>query len=171
MNKKTFVGGTIAALFGAVLIAVFLLYSSPAPAGPPIVSWMPPSVVQDVVAGESVTTTASFTATRNLSGVVVRVVPEIAPYVTVSPTAFSSITKGSTYTLNVTLTTPADALPTSTDGTIQLRSGSDQNNTYAKPLPVKLNVVWPTFDGGTDLSGVSFSYPAFGAKLLCPSYQ
>ena len=58
-----------------------------------------------------------------------------------SPTSFGSLAKGSSYTLNVTLTAPADALPTSTDGTIQLRSGSDPNNTYAKPLPVDLTIV------------------------------
>jgi hypothetical protein len=72
MHKKAIVGGTRAVLFGAALLAVFLLYSSPVPTKPPVVYWESSAIVQDVLGGNTITTTVSFTAAKNLTHVVVR---------------------------------------------------------------------------------------------------
>jgi len=141
MRNKTVVGGVFFVLASVALLAGILVYSPPSPAAPPILSWNPTSVVQDVVAGETDTVSASFTASENLSDVVVRVVPELEPYVEVDPVSYESVSKGSAYDLDLTISAPVDAEIGVYDGTIQLRSGSDPTKTYAKPLPVELSVV------------------------------
>lgn len=141
-------------LLAGVVAVAFFLYAPPSVATPSV-SWSPSSLSQTVTAGQSTTTTATFTANENAQNVTVRVVPEIAPYVTVSPSSFANITKGASYPVTVTFSAPATTSPTTVNGTIQLRQ---EKGTLAKPLPVTLGVVWPIFDGGEDL-GFSIQYP------------
>jgi hypothetical protein len=146
--------GLLAILVLGSVGAGLVTYSPPSVADP-TVSWSPASIYQSVGAGQSTTTTATFTATEDASNVAVRVVPALAPYVSVTPTSFSSIAKGMSYPVNIAVAASATAPLGTTTGTIQLKQGSA---TIAKPLPVSVDVVWPTFDGGQDL-GFSIQYP------------
>lgn len=125
-------------LGAVVLLAVggvsLLLYSPTADAVPKV-SWTPSSLYASVAAGESTTTTATFVPTENATNVSVLVVPEIAPYVSVSPTSFPSVMKGASYQVAVTMSAPADMVVGVFDGTIQLLQGT---RTLAKPLPVDI---------------------------------
>lgn len=142
----------VLALFGAAL--AFFLYS-PASDANPTVGWTPSSLYASLAAGESTTTTATFIPSANATNVTVRVVPSLAPYVSMSPASFPSVQKGTSYTVAVTMTAPVDLVVGAYDGTIHLRQ---ENRTLAQPLPVVMEVVWPTFDGGEDL-GFSIQYP------------
>src|SRR5437870_3261505 len=66
----------------------------PTAAAVPTVRWVPNSVTQMIVAGESKTVSVSFTAAEAISSVVVRVVPELQSFVHVTPAVLGSITKG-----------------------------------------------------------------------------
>ena len=168
MKTREFFGGTVGVLFSAVLLAVVLLHSSHAPAAPPIVHWDPSDIVQHVNAGETITTAAFFTASKNLSNVVVSVVPELAPYVHVTPSSYESIAKGETYEIGLTMLVPIDALMGAYDGTIQMRS-AEGKNVYAKPLPVKMEVTWPAYESET--AGISFFYPTFAQQINVVSLE
>jgi hypothetical protein len=61
-----------------------------------------------LAAGESTTTTATFIPSANATNVTVRVVPSLAPYVSVSPTSFASVGKGASYSVTVTIIAPVD---------------------------------------------------------------
>lgn len=123
-------------LLAGVLAVAFFLYAPPS-AATPSVSWSPSALSQVVTAGQSTTTTATFTATENAQNVTVRVVPEIAPYVTVSPSSFETITKGASYPVTVTFAAVADALTGLYDGTIHLLQGK---KTLSQPLMVDVAV-------------------------------
>jgi hypothetical protein len=136
-------------------VSIFaLMYSRSAPAAP-TVTWTPASLSAEVAAGQSSTTSATFTASANATNATVWVVPEIAPYVTVTPSTFASLTKGASYTVQVTFAPPATTATGTYDGTIHLRQSE---KTLAKPLPAQLRVVWPTFDGSRAL-GITIKYP------------
>ncbi len=165
MNTITLVWEKISFLFIVSLVAAILVYASPVLSAPSV-KWKPAAIVKDVGIGESITAIASFTASTNLTKVSVRVVPEIASYVTVTPKFFSSIKKGSTYTLNMTLTAPSDALPASKDGTIHLTS-ADGNSTYALPLPVSMTLVRRVahYEPGTTHEELTTTVDAYGGTL------
>lgn len=129
----------VAVAAGVLVLAAILLTPSPSTAKP-VISWTPESMTQTILAGESVTVPVSFTATKALTNVVVRVVPELAPYVQTNPTSFASIAQGQTVNLDVTISAPADALPKVVEGTVQVRSGDDPKKTFATPLAVKLDI-------------------------------
>jgi hypothetical protein len=111
----------------------------PAEAAPPI-AWTPSSINEVVGQGQTKTITASFVSSENLTNVVVRVVPELQPYVQVSPSSFSSIAKGQTVLLNITLSVSDNAPLGTATGTIQLRTGRGTPGTLARPLPVTIDV-------------------------------
>jgi hypothetical protein len=131
--RRVFLG-----LGAVVLLAVggvsLLLYSPPSEAAP-TVKWSPSSLYASLAAGESTTTTATFMPTANATNVTVAVVPELAPYVSVSPTSYASVQKGQSYPVAVTMRAPADMVVGVYDGTIQLRQGT---KTLAVPLAVDL---------------------------------
>jgi hypothetical protein len=121
----------------------------------PTVQWTPSSLYASLAAGESTTTIASFVPTANATNVSVEVLPELAPYVSVSPTSFASVGEGASYPVTVTMTAPVEMVVGAYDGSIQLRQGT---RTLTESLAVVMEVVWPTFDGGEEL-GLSIEYP------------
>jgi hypothetical protein len=151
----------VALISGVILLgaAAILFTPSSAPAAPSV-SWSPASIRETILAGETKTVALSFTASENVKNVVVQVVPKLQPFVRTNPSSFTSITKGQTVNLSVVISAPATSLPGTFDGTIQLRSGSNPKITFAKPLPVTLNVIWTQFQDPN--TGIAFSYPDFG---------
>lgn len=130
----------------------------PPAAAKPKISWTPASVTEIVGQGQSKTVQVSFTASENVSNVIVRVVPELQPFVQINPVAFASVAKDQNVNLNLTISAAATAPFGTFRGTIQLRSGSDPKKTFARPLLVTVEV-GRVFG---DPSGVRFTYPTFG---------
>lgn len=122
---------------GFVVFAVMVLMPSAATAKPDV-TWTPSSVTQIVQPGGSSSISVSFTASKNLTNVTIRVVPELEPFVHVSPSSFPAVAKGETKTIQLDLSTdPADPLLGSfvRRGTLHLQRGT---TTLARPLPVSL---------------------------------
>ena len=137
--------------------AVLLIIPRPLPAAPAI-TWTPSSVSQTAVAGASKSLSVSFTSSANVNNIAVWVVPELQPYLRVTPSSFSSIRAGLSYTLTITIAPAATTTPGTVDGTIHLRSADNPPKTFAKPLSVTLSVIWPS----VTLSdvGLVVNYPA-----------
>jgi hypothetical protein len=149
----------VALVLGTTLLSFISILFAPssAPAEPSI-SWSPTSVTETILASETKKVAASFTASENIGNASVRVVPELQPYVQVSPSSFSSVAKGQTVNLIITISSTATSLPGTFDGTIQLRNASGKNQkTFARPLPVTISLQWATF-GDQDVE-IMFSYP------------
>ena len=146
---------TALALLPVVVVASSL-------AAPPI-TWFPASIVQEVPAGGPVSAQVSFVSSQDLSNVVVRVVPELAPYVRTNPTAFARIARGQRTALELMISVPFDTLPDLFDGAIQLRSGTGPPRVFARPLPVTLVVMGAIVGpaGGTvfGVDGTSITLP------------
>jgi hypothetical protein len=109
----------------------------------PSITWTPGSLNEIIGQGQTKTVAVSFTSSEKLTNVVVRVVPELQPYVQVSPSSFASIAKGQTLSINVTIAAAATAPLGTATGTIQLRSGKGAPKTFAKPLPIEIMVTSP----------------------------
>src|SRR5207244_3563664 len=98
---------------------------SPAAEADPVFTWTPSSMSEVIGQGQTKTVQVSFTASENVNNVVLRVVPELQPFVQVSPSTVSSVSQGQSILLNVTVSAAADAALGTATGTIQLRSGID----------------------------------------------
>lgn len=122
-----------------VVFAVIVLAPSPAPADP-VISWVPESVNETILAGETKTVSATFTASEDFGAVEVRVVPALEPFVQVSPTSFENLVAGQETSIEITISSPADSLPQVVDGTIQIRNAGRPPRNFAKPLGVKITV-------------------------------
>jgi hypothetical protein len=148
------------ALTAALLLliaALAIMVSKPVDAAPGV-TWQPSSVTTTIQPGQSKGIPASFTASAAVDNVTVEAVPALQSLVNVTPSSIAHIAKGQTVAITLTVATTSTALPGTFEGTVHLRIGS---STIAKPLPVSVNVVWPSFaDPNT---GTSFAYPTLGA--------
>lgn len=122
---------------GLILFALIIFTSTPS-AAKPAVTWTPSSVTQIILPGGTDTISVSFTASKNLTNVTIRVVPEVEPFVDVTPSSFLAVAKGETKTLQLALSAPiADPLLGSfvRKGTIHLQRGT---TTLARPLSISM---------------------------------
>lgn len=125
---------------GLILIVLVLLPRSPVPATP-AVSWTPSSVLKAVPAGQSVTVPVSLTASRNLTDMVVRIAPQLQPFVDVDQPVLGDITEGETVVLTFMVSMPASAVPQTIEAVVQLRSESPPNKNFGSPLPFTILVL------------------------------
>ena len=101
------------------------------------ISWNPKEIKQSVELGTTNDVSATFISTKNLSKVNIWIVPELQPFVSVSPNYFATIKANTPYTVNIHFAVPSQALTGLYKGTIQLKVGSV---TYAQVLKVELNI-------------------------------
>lgn len=148
----------LALLLGASVIAVAVILfprsSTPATSA---VSWTPASVNQTILAGDTIPISVSFTALRNLHDVVVRIVPELEPFVTVNPVALGDVIAGETVALEINILASSTTLPDTFDGVIQLTRASNPNKHFSPSFPITVTVEWPEFV--TEDLGYMVSYP------------
>ena len=129
---------------GLILVTVILFASTPSAAKPPV-TWTPSSVLEAVPAGQSVTVPVSLTASRNLTDMVVRIAPELQPFVDVDQPVLGDINEGETVVLIFTISMSAGALPETIEGVAQLRTESAPNKTFGSPLPFTIVVLEQLF--------------------------
>jgi len=116
----------------------------------PKVWWSPGAVVEAIALGEPRTLEISLTPTEDVEDVHIRVVPALAPFLTVEPASFASLTADTTVTLDLTLAASDVADVGVYDGVIQLKGGKKGKSTIAKPLPVTLSVLPAKCSSSTD---------------------
>ena len=146
------------ALVGAGILSLVLAFlgAAPVPAASPI-TWTPSAVSETILAGETKNVPVSFTSSESLGNVVVRVVPELQPYVQVTD-SITGISKGQTVILNLRISAAASTPPGVIEGTIQVRSNSGKNaRNFAKPLPITFNIAWKLLQ--EDVLSYTLRYP------------
>jgi hypothetical protein len=92
-----------------------------------------------------------------LSDIEIRVVPELEPYLKTEPSIVPSLRAGIAIGVKLTIAAAANAPLRIIDGTIQLRSTKKPTKTFARPLPITLQI-------GKKFAyeNFSFLYPTFG---------
>lgn len=124
-------------LFSVTLfvLVVVLVTPSSVPAVP-VISWNPSYVADQIGTGQIKTIVVSFTSSEAAKDILVRVVPELQPFVQVNPSSILSIAKGQTANIKVTFSATKQSPIGAYRGTIQLRT----KGVLAKPLPVTIDV-------------------------------
>src|SRR5437867_2444907 len=79
------------------------MLGTPAAEAEPLVAWFPATVVAPLGPGSSSTVSVSFVLSEHATDVSVRVVPELVPFVKVSPTSYPRIEAGEVRYLNLTI--------------------------------------------------------------------
>lgn len=105
------------------------------------VHWSPDAVNAIVARNGRTEVQVSFDAVEALGNVTLRVVPEIAPYVSVTPSSLNNVKEGDRVTVRITIQSTATAPLGLFDGTIQVRevtSKPGQGRVLARPLPVTI---------------------------------
>jgi hypothetical protein len=111
------------------------------------VVWVTKQISTTVAPGASMDATATFTVTRALTNVRVRMTGNSGGAVTVTPTTFACLVPGETYTVQVHLAAPAAGHRGSYNTSLQLRQG---NRNLGKPLKVHVRVPRPPGTGDPD---------------------
>lgn len=122
-----------------VLLTLVLGAASAALADPTI-SWTPSSVEETLLLGQSREVPVSFSVAEDLSNVILRLVPDVEPFVKADPPAFGNLVAGQTVNLIISMSAPMSSPPRTIHGTLQLRSGSDPGRAFAQPLPITLHI-------------------------------
>ena len=134
-KSKPFYLLTHLVILGVITFIALSAYS-PESSAKPAIKWTPRSIEQTLALGETDVVTVSFTPRTGLTNTKITVVPELQPFVTVTPTSFNILNKGTTYTVDVTFFSYSDSKKGVYDGTIHMRNGS---STVAKPFPIIIN--------------------------------
>lgn len=120
---------------------VLLLFSSAfntAQATPPV-HWNPDGVNAIVAPGGHTEVQVSLNAVEALGNINLRIVPEIDPYVDVSPSTLNNVKAGDTIQVHITIQAGTTAPLGLFDGTIQVRQKTTKpgkGKVLARPLPV-----------------------------------
>lgn len=131
----------------------------------PVVAWTPDELIETISPGETKSIRISFVSSRNIAKVAVDIDPELQPFFTVQPSAFSSIKAGVPVALTLIFAVHADSPLGTFDGTIQLMDASSKSSkTFSKPLPVEVNI-WNFFQN--DDLGFSLKLPS--TYIVAPS--
>jgi hypothetical protein len=172
--------GIVVLATGVLTFAVVLLWPLVTPAAP-TVAWNPTAVMQVVATGDTRTVSVSFTASMSAENVALYIVPELRPFLQVTPERLPIVAAGQSVTVQLTFIADGAVAPGIYKGTLQLRSASAQK-IFAKPLPVVVNVVGLLDDSVINAGGgYAFTLPpdytfdaapeTFGSTVVLPPGQ
>lgn len=153
-------------------LAIMVLLSQSRAVAAPTVSWAPAVITDQIATGQSKKIIAVLTPSKNVKqAVVLRIVPELRPFVSVSPTALDGLMTGVPVTLTITLSALRDSPVGSFDGTIQVRlaeehehpvqrfndheRADEQERVHARSLPITLRICQCA-----GIGGISLGYPS-----------
>ncbi len=125
-----------------ILGIVFLSYGSPTLATPTI-TWSERPLTITVRAGTATSVSVELEASRDLAGVTLSVVPELASFVSVYPTTFPTLVAGEPQTVSLGISVPAGMLLDTYEGTLHVKQGK---RTLASPLSLSVDVVEAEFE-------------------------
>jgi hypothetical protein len=127
--------------------------ASPLPSAAPIITWSEKTLDNILSPGESASRSLTFTSSEPLKDIRIEVVPEIASFVTITPSTFAQVPANQPQTVRFDITVPATARFGDYEGTIQVRSGR-----RAVPETLRVSVrVWRHYAHPTD--GFSLLFP------------
>ncbi|MDT8067958.1 MAG: S8 family serine peptidase [Terriglobia bacterium] len=106
-------------------------------------TWSPSQISATVPSGTVQVTEATLSVSSAVTNVHISVVPELAPFVTVSPSSFSGIGAGESRTIAVFIAIPK-VTKANPKGTIHLSARDRTGRTFGRPLPVSIRVTQPS---------------------------
>ena len=112
---------------------------------PPTLAWSPVAITDTANPGSRQDIPVTFTASANLSNIVLAVVPALQSSVTVTPSSFAALQKGQVVTVTLSVAPAANVALGTVQGTVRVRVGT---STIASPLPVTVVVVTPELING-----------------------
>lgn len=147
--------------------ALIFYFNQPSPqAAPgPKINWNLTNITDIISPGESKSVEVSFIATKDLKNVEVFVVPELQPYVQVSPQSFSHVSAGTVTPLTIMFSAPSNAELGTFDGTIHINS-TEKKKTYSQPLPIKISISLLNGIFSETNLGITFRYPTFSQPSI-----
>jgi len=150
------------------ILALGSVAATPAePKQSPSVSWIPNSISEHILAGESHTLTVQFAAREALADVTVRVVPELEEFVSVTPAALGDVAKGQVIHLQVVVAPSGSTEPQAVEGVVQLRNRGNPRRTYSSPLPIRVEIDWPRIGiDGAVVFRVPPTFAVLGGSLV-----
>jgi subtilisin family serine protease/subtilisin-like proprotein convertase family protein len=108
------------------------------------VRWTQSKVNQSALIGTVSTVQITFVSQSSIPRVRVTVVPALAPYIAPIPSEFASVAANTPHTITLVVTIPNVAAPQTILGSINIVDGTDTRKTFARPLPVTLNIHAPS---------------------------
>jgi hypothetical protein len=158
--------GIAGIVLACTVTAAALVITRPAPGTPisgdrpnsaensshPSISWSSPNITINLTPGETASRDIAVVSSMPLSDIAVEAVPEIAPFLTISPEAVSSVPAGQSENFHITFTIPSSTRLSIFTGTIHVRTG---NATIPQTLKVSV-----TTGQSFSTSSYSIQYPA-----------
>jgi hypothetical protein len=155
---KTTRGRVVMLFVNIGIAAVFLLLSStfnPVQSAPKV-HWTPDTVNAIVEPGGHTEVEVSLNAVKDLGNVVLRIVPELDPFVDVTPSTLNNVKAGDMVTVHITIQAAASTPVGLFDGTIQVRqktSKPGKGKVLARPLPIQVLIRREEGIAGVDADG------------------
>jgi hypothetical protein len=153
-SSSTVAGSSVNASPSSSSLAALFATSSAlaATTSTPTLTWSPAKLTLTLWPGYSKTIQATVTAQASVKSTAARVVPALAPFVSVAPSTVPTLSKGSKQTFTLAFAVPTSAPPQAITGTLHLDIGS---TTIAQPLPVVVQLGLPLAAPG----GLTLRYP------------
>jgi len=137
VKKKIYIKSAI------LFIIINILFFSNQLNAKPTFNWSPKKLKVEQMQGRRSVTKMKVKVSKDVDGAIIRVVPELKNWVTVSPYFFNNLKKGETISLTVIISLPLYLPLETVEGVIQLREAvpGKPGKTFAKPLPVTITVI------------------------------
>jgi hypothetical protein len=131
-----------------MFIAGGLLFSADLNAKP-LVEWSPVKLTVEQMQGTQSINVVRAQVAKDVQGLVVRVIPELQQWISVSPSTIGALQSGQVIDITVAINLPVDAGIGKYHGVIQLRHSvaGEPQKVLAKPLPVVLDITQLVDDG------------------------
>lgn len=121
----------------AVTVVMLFSISKPSLAATPVISWTPGGITVTVATGDSAEVDVKFSSKIKLNNATLFIVPELQPFITITPSSFASISAGAENSVRLAISIPPTTPLGIYDGTVHLRVA---NRTYPQTLKVTLQV-------------------------------
>ncbi len=154
-----------------LLLSLFSLFVSTGFAKNGKVQWSQKKVEISGKPGDSFSMNVQFESDKDLSNASLWVVPELQPFISVTPSDFPTIDAGSTYPVSIDVSIPEDSEEGSYEGTIHLGDGYTVPSGLKVTLAVKQPFRHGVFVSGTDpylIPPDTTTEVCFGVELSVP---
>jgi hypothetical protein len=118
------------------------------------ISWTPNTLSDTIGQGQTKTEVVSFVSDNNLANVTTWIAPELQPFLTITPNAFSSVSAGTPQAMTITFSASSSAPLNTFTGTLHLLANASQETT-ARPIPITLTICQCVAT-----KGISLKYPS-----------
>lgn len=125
-----------------LFLAVFIIFLGLATSTWASITWNPNQLAVGITPGTLQVVRVQFSTDTDLSNATVRIVPELAPFISSDVTSFSQLNVGNQYELTLMVSLPRAFMSAGVQGTIHILD-KNTNATISQPLPISITAVPP----------------------------